>query len=99
MVGCHEREPMQRRKVRFKLATIMIVIAVLAIALAIIEPLWNRPIRIDPFDPIEMIGPVPARPGRVVPRTIQEPTQQAEDSVGRLPHLRPSPLADDRSVQ
>ena len=63
---------MQWRKVRFKLATIMMVIALLAVVLAIIELLWNRSHEelVDPFDAIEMIGPEPVLPDRVVPKAI-----------------------------
>jgi hypothetical protein len=50
---------MRWRKFRFNLATIMIVIAVLAIALAIIEPVWNRQVPIDPFDATEMLPAPP----------------------------------------
>jgi len=50
---------MQRPRVRFTLRTMMITVAVAAVAFALIAARWNRPPILDPFDPIEMIG----RPG------------------------------------
>ena len=50
---------MQRPRVRFTLRTMMITVAVAAVAFALISARWNRPPILDPFDSIEMIGPGP----------------------------------------
>ena len=88
---------MRWRKVRFKIGSIMIAIAMMAVALAVIEPLWIRPSPkpIDPFDLIDMTGPEPALPGRLLPgavdprnqfrQTNQEPTERLEGGIGQSP--------------
>ena len=67
---------MRWRKVRFKIGSIMIVIAVLAVALAVVEALWLRPDpkTFDPFDPIDMFGPEAAIPDRLVPKAFDPET-------------------------
>ena len=50
---------MHRLRIRFTLRTMMITVAVAAIAFALISARWNRPPILDPFDAIEMIGPGP----------------------------------------
>jgi hypothetical protein len=47
----------QRPRVRFTLRTMMILVALAAVALVLSSPLWNRPPGGDPFDSAEMIGP------------------------------------------
>ena len=48
---------MRRRRVRFTLRTMMITVAVVAVALALISTRWRSPAIIDPFDATEMLGP------------------------------------------
>jgi hypothetical protein len=70
---------MQRRRFRFKLGTLMIVIAVVAVALAVMLPLWNRPPPVDPFSATEMIG-VRHNPNKT---GIGKPLRRARPSRGR----------------
>jgi hypothetical protein len=77
---------MRLRDVRFSIRGLMLVIAIAAVALAVILPLWNRPASIDPFDATEMIGPVKAGPD--VRRPVQGPAQEPEDRVGQNSNVR-----------
>jgi hypothetical protein len=48
---------MRTAQIRFKLRSMMIVIALLAIACTFFSLWWNQPPALDPFDTLEMIGP------------------------------------------
>jgi hypothetical protein len=48
---------MRLLRMRFTMRTMMIAIAVVAVALALIGTRWKSPETIDPFDHMEMVGP------------------------------------------
>ena len=48
---------MQRPRVRLTLRTMMIVVAMAALAIVLTSSIWNRPPAVDSFDAMEMIGP------------------------------------------
>jgi nitrogen fixation-related uncharacterized protein len=50
---------MRRFRGRFTLRSMMIVIAVLAVAFACFAYWWNQSSGLDPFDTLEMTGPDP----------------------------------------
>ena len=63
---------MRRPQVRFTLRSMMLAIAVLAVAFACSTYWWNQPTALDPFDTLEMLGP-PSPAQHPGPSAGQEP--------------------------
>jgi hypothetical protein len=85
---------MQRRRFRFKLGTLMIAIAVAALALVVMMPLWNRHPSVDPFDATEMIdGQMPGSTSTNRPSTMMNRPGKSAPLTRKAHNPSPSPVS------